>query len=812
MSDHPGETGESSDRGEVGGPTRPPNGRRGWPALIRLLGVVSLGLLLSPWPAESAEDTRSADERPSITIPRLAAAPVLEDFVSMRPSSAVAQSMARVDGFRQNEPRDGAPISQRTEAYLGYDDVNLYVVWVCFHSEPETIRARLSRREDIFDSDDTHDIFLDTFNDQRRAYLFVVNPLGIQGDAAYTERAGGQFDNSFDTVWHSRGTLTPQGYVVWVAIPFRSLRFSPEKNQEWGIILGRRIKKDNEVSFWPYVTSRIEGMLNQEARLLGISDVSPGRNLQLIPYGFFRSFRALDSSAEEGPRYVTHRADFDGGADFKTVFRDSLVLDLTANPDFSQIESDEPQVTVNQRFEVFFPERRPFFLENASYFETPINLFFSRRIVNPQVGARLSGKMGPYAVGALYANDRAPGQAVPIADPRFGGKGQNGVFRVSRDLGDQSNLGLIYTDSQFEGAYNRVGGLDTHIRINANWIGTVQGVASSTRLADGEELSGPAWDVVLQRTGRKLSYTAAYNDRSPGFRTALGFLPGSRDPGPPGGPRERALLLRPDFRGLRQTLNYRFRPEGDVLIAWGPDITVQPSWRHDGSPLDTLFSVDLAAELVGQTHAGAYYAGRVERLSPDDFPVLPEETRYDSALLGLYGDTQLSRIVSLSGEFTRGTVINVVPPDGVRPELADSTQGTLTFTWFTTRSVKLQGTYILSRLTEREDGRRVFDNHIGRAKLSWQPTPRLTLRTIVQYDALVADPALTSLEKTRNLNVDVLATYLVNPWTALYVGYNNNQNTRRLLPVEDSFDLVQSDRLGPDSWQFFVKFSYLFRF
>ena len=729
----------------------------------------------------------------------------------MRPSSPAARSMTRVEQFLQLRPRDGAPASQRTEAYLGYDETNLYVVFVCFDDEPDKVRARLSRREDAR-SDDKIDIFLDTFNDKRRAYVFTVNPLGVQSDGTWIERDRNFYSTAFETVWDSRGTLTPEGFVIWVAIPFKSLRFSPEKNQEWGLILARWIRRANEGSFWPHVSSEIEGRVNQSGGLLGISDVSPGRNLQLIPYGFFRSFRALDDRDESSPQYVSESADFDGGLDFKGVFRDSLVLDLTANPDFSQVESDEPQVTVNQRFEVFFPERRPFFLENSSYFETPINLFFSRRIVDPQLGARLTGKSGKYAIGALYANDRAPGKAVPDDDPLFGEKSQNAILRVNRDVGRQSTVGMVYTDTRLQDSYNRVGGLDTRIKLTPNWFTTVQGAASSTRTAEGEELSGPAWDAVLQRTGRLLSYTAAYNDRSPGFRTALGFLPGPRGRSRPGAGRTRSLPLRADFRGLRQTLNYRFRPEGDVLIAWGPDITVHPSWRHDGSPLDTLFSFDMSAELTGRTFVGAFYTGLVERLSPEDFPDLSEETRYDTARVGLYGSSSFSRHVTFSGEYAWGTVSNLVPPEGVEPTLADSTQGSFGFTWFVTRSVRLEGTYILSRLSEQDTPRRVFDNHIGRARLSWQPTPRLTLRSIVQYDSLTTDPAFTSLESTKNLNVDLLATYLVNPWTALYVGYNNNQSTLRLTPIGDIPQLVQQDTLGPDSWQFFVKASYLVRF
>jgi hypothetical protein len=260
-------------------------------------------------------------------------------------------------------------------------------------------------------------------------------------------------------------------------------------------------------------------------------------------------------------------------------------------------------------------------------------------------------------------------------------------------------------------------------------------------------------------------------------------------------------------------LNYRFRPEGDVLIAWGPDVTIHPSWRHDGSPLDTLYSVDLSAELVGRTYIGIFHTGLVERLRPsEDFPDLLEETRYSSERQGIFWNSSCSSSVSVSGEYAWGTVINLVPPEGVAPMLASSTQGSLRFTWFATRSIKLEGRYLFSRASEQSSAQRVFDNHIGRAKLSWQPTRRITLRSIVQHDSLRADPSLTSLETTKSLNVDVLATYLVNPWTALYVGYNNNQNNLRLMPIDDASELVRTDSLGPDSWQFFVKASYLFRF
>src|SRR6185437_764534 len=162
--------------------------------------------------------------RPVLSIPRLSQAPALEDFLTMHPSGPAAEHMAEVSRFLQRDPNDGAPSTQRTHVYLGYDSKNLYFVFVCFNNQPRQTRARLSRREDIFD-DDTVEVMLDTFHDERRAYVFQTNALGVQWDGTYAEQAQGDFgnfDSSWDTVWDSKGKLTGQGFVVWMAIPFKS--------------------------------------------------------------------------------------------------------------------------------------------------------------------------------------------------------------------------------------------------------------------------------------------------------------------------------------------------------------------------------------------------------------------------------------------------------------------------------------------------------------------------------------------------------------------------------------------------------------
>lgn len=761
-------------------------------------------------PSGSHQQPPPPEARSEVRIPRLDSRPSLADFEGMALATELARSMAKLENFVQWIPRDGAPASQRTEAYLGYDSEYLYIVMLCFDTHPERLRARLSRREDIF-RDDRVDVFLDTFNDQRRSYAFTVNPYGVQADATWVERESNQYDISFDTVWESDGRLTDQGYQVWIAIPFQSLRFPPVEEQEWGIILTRFITRSNEGAFWPHVSSRIEGRLNQSARLIGLTGISPGRNIQIVPYAFFRSFKTLDTGSP--PRFIRDRADLEAGVDFKAVIRDSLVFDATLNPDFNQVESDEPQVTVNQRFEVFFPEKRPFFLENASFFETPINLFFSRRIADPSFGARLTGKAGGWAIGALYADDQSVGEGRTADDPLAGAASHYSVFRLNRDISSQSTVGLIFTDRRLEDSFNRVGGVDARIKFTRNWVATLQGVTSSTRLLDGTESSGPAYDAVLQRSGRQLGYTLEYKDRSPGFRTQTGFLPGSRGSDRPGQPGVRRVQLRPDIRSARQLVTYRFRPEGRYLIAWGPDVTVNPTWLHDGSPLDLLYGLDLTWELTGQTYLTGFYTGLQERLQPEDFPSLVQRTRFSSARQGFSWRTHFATNLAIQGEIARGTVVNLVPVEGIPPALANSSQGNLQMTWFPLHFVRIEGGYILSRLLDRTNTESVFNNHIFRTKVNTQFNRQDSLRVIVQYDTLLANPSRTFLETDKNLNLDFLFTHLVNPWTALYVGYNNNAGN--LILIEPESGPIHLQRIGSlenDSWQFFVKFSYFLNF
>src|SRR5919199_724288 len=239
-------------------------------ARARCASVLCAALL---GPLTFASPVRAQGETsPTIRIGRAAEPPRLEWFVHAS-NGAGHDRGTEVTDFVQQQPGDGTPVSESTAAFLSYDDSNLYVVFAC-QDDRTAVRANVARREDI-DSDDVVAVYLDTFLDRERAYVFMVNPLGVQLDGIETEGQSG--DYTFDAVWNSEGHLTPDGYVVRLAIPFRSLRFTPQTEQTWGIALERKIRRKNETAYWPQITRRMHGFVPQFGNLEGMRNISPSR-------------------------------------------------------------------------------------------------------------------------------------------------------------------------------------------------------------------------------------------------------------------------------------------------------------------------------------------------------------------------------------------------------------------------------------------------------------------------------------------------------------------------------------------------------
>jgi hypothetical protein len=744
----------------------------------------------------------------TLNLPRLSTAPSLEDFIGMKPSSAIAREMTEVDVFTQLAPKEGAPAQQHTEAYLGYDSKNLYVVWLCFDKEPKKIRALLARRDTIATEHDEVQIYLDTFNDRRRAYGFMANALGVQYDYIWTDYRG--YDISFDTWWDSKGKVTDQGYMVWMAIPFKSLRFyNALAQQTWGIILQRVIPHDNDNSFYPALSRKIQGRLTQEGHITGLSGIQPARNIQLTPYGVINNFKLIDDRDPRRPFFTQKRLTGDAGLDGKIIIRDSLVLDFTVNPDFRQVESDEPQTSVNQRFEVFFPEKRPFFQENANFFTSPINLYFTRRIIDPQFGLRLTGKVGQWALGILSIDDQFTRRVVPNDDPIYGKRAFFNVARITHDIGKQSHVGIFYGDREFAAEVgslcqdvrcqvksNQVGGVDAHFQIGSHFNMEGQIIESSTNFADGSHRAGPTSQVYLEYSAKVVEYNALYQDTAVGFETLTGFF------------------RRPDIRRQGNYFEYRDYHESSVLTWWGPAIFQEAAWDHDGNLLEYDWEPGLQFVLKPNTDFGIIHGFNTEKLRRQDFDSqLTDDLYFNKGFWSGWFNSSYFRRVAIHGNLQLGKAINLDPPAGRSPFLVDELNVFLLVTVRPFGNLTVDNTYVGERLTNRGDDRAVLNFHVFRSKWNYQFTKELAFRTIFQHASLIAHPGLSSLENEKQFNADFLISYLIHPGTAIYVGYNSDlQNIDRAGIYNHSGIFRSRNRFLEDGRGLFAKVSYQFRF
>jgi len=786
--------------------------------LIRhsILGILLVFATATRVSAQVTAPPPDAAKIPMSKIPRVHRAPKLEDFLENRPREAELS----VSDFRQNSPGDGTPASESTTAYLSYDDKNLYAVFVC-QEEAGVVRAHLSKRE-ATDQDDGVGLLLDTFRDFHRAYFFYSNPLGVQTDAIYTEGQG--YDFSFDTLWDNAGRVTPDGYIVFFSIPFKSLRFSHAPEQTWGLALYRVILRKSEYDYWPYVTQRVEGLTQQFAPVGGLEHVSPGRNIQLIPYGLLASDHFLNqpipttANPTPAPSFMDrfeHRA----GLDAKFVAKDSLTFDVTLNPDFSQVESDDPQVTINQRFAVFFPEKRPFFIENAGFFMTPINLFFSRKIADPQFGSRMTGKLGKWTLGALIIDDRQPGMR--FTSGPYNTRAADGVVRVTREFGNQSYVGAFFSSRDFADTSNRVASLDARLKISKNWVVDAQAVHSWTRQdlnaernclsfapsnsSIGSQQGNALW-TDASYSGRHLTFSTNYNDFSPNFCTELGFV------------------NRIDIRQNNAFGGYFWRPENSKIVDFGPIASETVDWDHNGILQDWQAALGFQVDLTKQTTLSINRGEAYELFGGIGF------RRHSTSLLAV---TQPYKWISFTTRYTQGSQVNFFPAPGSSPFLVNARRVNFGFTLRPSSRFRLDETLIYYRLGTRagavappfSGGQSVFNNYLNRAKLNYQFTKELSLRLILDYNATIANSQLFDVQRslggsddpngpfapTKQFTTDVLFTYLLHPGTAVYVGYNNGYTDLTLRGAPPTVN-AQGAPNNSTSRLFFVKLSYLLRF
>ena len=750
-----------------------------------------------------------------IDIPRIDEQPTLSDFISTPIRSLPEKQMVRITNFIQRYPDDGTPVSEPTTAYLGYTREYLYAAFVCKDKNPKSVRAHMLARDSLGDDDDV-ELTLDTFDDQRRAFVFDSNALGIQADALYSEQNGS--DYSFDTVWDTWGKRTAFGYVVLMRIPFSSLYFAkaaPGQKRTWGIILKRTISQTNESAYWPQNRHDVAGHLTQDIPAVGFSDIQHGQNLQMEPYVLGRNLRQLNTVNPIDPYFQDKKLQGFTGLDAKFILHNSLVLDTTINPDFSQVGIDNPAAP-NQRFPPFFAEVRPFFIENSSYFMSPVNLYYTNTIVTPQFGARLTGKLGPWALGLLGVDDRSPGQNVLPQNPEANTRAHFYIGRVNRDVGSLYNVGIIYADREYLNSFNRAGGFDYRARIKSNWTLEGQAVTSATRnfrnYAPGEQpceastsvCSGQALSQQLDYSSLHRNWWVNYDDTSAGFITDTGFF------------------RRPDVRDPSGRYSYTFRPEHGPILSHGPNLYSERIWDHNGVPLGFYLSPNYNVTFKYLTSVSAYVHLKQDRLRPIDYSALHTDVEYHTRTGGLNFYSSPLPYLAIGGGLYTGTTINYAPPNGLGPSPVNVTSPGLNLELKPFSSVDLQNSYKYTHFTNPTNGDLVYDNQELISRWNYQMTKAFSLNLIGQYISTSPNAQYSSLPNTQTVFADALFTYLPHPGTAIYVGYIGNFANLNpdLCTREANGTCNTSDPILPatessllnDGRTIYVKISYLLRF
>ena len=498
------------------------------------------------------------EKKAPVALKKFDKAPVIDGKLD----DEVWQTAAVFKDFSQSRPVDLVAPTKPTEVRIGYDAKHLYVAFKAF-DERDKVRATIAKRDAVFD-DDWVGVWLDTFNDGRRSYELIFNPLGVQADAIFTE--GVSEDFSVDIVMESKGSIVEDGYVVEVAIPFKSLRYTAGKDKLWGLHLLRTIKRfNNEQSSWMPISKDNSSLLGQRGHVTGLDGISTERTLELIPSitlaqqgnrvrtvtrgeRAFLEANGLPVPVDPG-RFLNRPVEQDIGLTAKFTLTPNSTLDFAYNPDFAQVEADATVVTANQRFPIFFEEKRPFFLEGKEIFETLISAVHTRTIVDPDYAFKFTGKQGRNTYGLMLASDNAPGNLSDddrdtIRDLRVSEEDRNGlakyldrnatvgVLRLKRDVGKENHIGLLATTYNFVDKYNHVAGVDARFRLNKTTTLTAQVMGSVSHqpffyaeegVEDDRKEKGMVYGFYVNNNGRNWGYEIGAVGRSKFFRADVGF-------------------------------------------------------------------------------------------------------------------------------------------------------------------------------------------------------------------------------------------------------------------------------------------------
>lgn len=688
--------------------------------------------------AQDAAPPVASREHPVVSPTRTDTPPKVDGLLD----DAVWTTAARITNFVQERPVEAAPASEQTEVMIAYDSQQLYFGVRAHYTDRSLMRANRADRDQAM-RDDTVQFYFDPFLDQQRGYLFSVNAYGVQGDGLLSGSGGNNgggnnrsrgpngADLSWDALYHSAGALTEDGWTAEVVIPFKSLRYPAHKDgapHRWGLQIAREIQSRNEMVVWSPVSRDVLGFLTQMGTIEGMNQLSMSRNLELLPTVTTVGSQNLDTTTG-----IRGKSDVEeAGLSLKYGLTSNMTLDLTFNPDFSQIESDRAQVEVNQRFPLFFPELRPFFLEGQEIFSIPgpITLVHTRTIVDPRYGAKITGKVGRTTVGFLVADDEAPGKTDTVSDPAYGHTATNVFARVRYDLYSESSVGLIATDREFMDQYSRVGGLDSQFKIGRNQRLQFRAIGTSHRDEDGIETSGRMIDANFRKEGRGLAYSTTYYEITPDFKTNAGFV------------------RRTDERQGSANVSYRWWPQ-NWIVNWGPRFNYNRNYEFSGNVQDTGVGLGWNAQFDRNININVNTDRDMERYEAVDF----HKVRY-----GMGFGINTSRTVSVGGFTNWGDQIRYV----TGPYLGKGRNGQLTLTLKPYSRLQSEINLTTSSFRNVTTDTSEFAIKIYRLLTTYQFTERLLLRNIVDYN-----------NYDRTLGGNLLLTYRVNSGTALYVGYDD---------------------------------------
>ncbi|HEX6645420.1 MAG TPA: DUF5916 domain-containing protein [Gemmatimonadales bacterium] len=740
--------------------------------------------------------------RPPQAPPPTAAVPRIEAEVTVDGSLAEPawEQAARLTGFRQYQPVDSRAAEQETEVRVWYSPTAIHFGIVATDASPQSLRATVADRDNL-GQEDRVTIYIDTFNDQRRAFMFGVNPRGAQEDGVRSEGqftpgniSAGSVDLNPDYQWDSQGRITETGYVVEIRIPFKSLRYPASSPQTWGLNVVRVTQRTGYQDTWADTRRANSSFLAQSGTITGLEGMRRGIVTEIQPFVTTALVGARDPI---GGGFEREDPDPSAGVNARLGFT-NFSIDATINPDFSTIESDEGQVTVNERFALFFPEKRPFFLEGIELFATPNRLVHTRQIADPLGGAKFTGKFGRLATAYLSALDELPGDDEALFN----------IARARYDLGTASTAGFTYTDRIEGDLYNRVAAADAHIVFARLYFLEAQLGSSWTRDATGTR-DGPIAKLEFDRTGRSWGFNYRINAIDPGFVTRAGFVNRT-------GIVEGSAFNRLSWYGGR----------GATIENFTTFFGLNRLWDYDefslGEAVEGSEEVNANFSFRGGWQADGHLERGFVRFTADDFPGYMVDAEG-----GTVPFVPADEVSSLSGSITVETPTfqsfsaDLTVGFGAAPIFAEAADGHgfqigASLILRPAASLRAEAGTQLIRIFRDRDDSEFARAIIPRVKIEFQPRRTLFFRFIGEYraerQAALVDPATgsailvgTEPVLAADLNVfrmDWLAAFEPTPGTALYFGYGST--------LEDTGALSFSGLRRADDG-FFLKAAYQFR-